>query len=90
MALDFYQIGAGLLTQGRLTTEQRLNAYYEAEYQVLKAGQGYTVEERQRQSAQLSEIRTAIKELEAQLAAEQAAVTGTSDCMGLIQFGPTS
>lgn len=67
MAIDFTQID----TSNAPTTAARLALYYQAEANILLAGQGYTVAERQKQSAQLAEIRQAIRDLEDQLATEK-------------------
>lgn len=68
------------------TTAQRLKMYRKAEMDILAAGQSYSVEERQKMSAQLSEIRQAIKELEQEVA------TATEDSvdaggLAIIQMG---
>jgi hypothetical protein len=66
------------------TTAQRLKMYRKAEMDILAAGQSYSVEDRQKMSAQLSEIRQAIKDLEAELANEDSTF---DNGFGLIEFG---
>lgn len=58
-----------------MSTATRLTAYYQAETQVLKA-QALGKGDRTKQMAQLAEIRAGIKELEAQLAAENRTAAG--------------
>ena len=62
-------------------TAQRLAAYKASELRILKA-QSLGHGDRTLQNAQLSEVRAAIKELEAQLAAENRANAGS--------FGPVT
>lgn len=52
-------------------TQQRLDAYLAAEARILMAGFSVRFDQRQRQEAELAEIRKAIRELEARLAAER-------------------
>lgn len=51
-------------------TQQRLAAYKAAELRILQRGFSIRYDQRQRQEAELSDIRKAIRDLEAQLAAE--------------------
>lgn len=60
------------------TTQQRLDTYLAAEARILTAGFSVRYDLRQRQEAELAEIRKAIKELEARLAAEQGRRSGSS------------
>ena len=60
----------------RLTrAKERLNAYYDAELAVL-SGQSYSMGSRTLTRANLTEIRKAIKELEAQVDELESAATG--------------
>lgn len=52
-------------------TQQRLDAYLAAETRILTAGFSVRFDQRQRQEAELGEIRKAIRELEAKLAVER-------------------
>lgn len=54
-------------------TQQRLDAYKAAELRILQRGSSQRLDQRQRQEAELSEIRRAIRELEVKLAAETGA-----------------
>lgn len=54
-----------------MSTQSRLDAYLAAEARILSAGFSMRLGERQRQEADLAAIRAAIKELQAQLDAEQ-------------------
>lgn len=54
-------------------TQARLDRYIAAEARILTAGFSVRYDVRQRQEAELAEIRKAIKELEAKLSAEQGA-----------------
>jgi hypothetical protein len=60
------------------TTQQRLDAYYAAEVRILTVGLSWRLDIRQRQEAELAEIRKAITALEAKLAAEQGKRSGGS------------
>lgn len=51
-------------------TQQRLAAYKAAELRILSSGADLRFDQRQRREAELAEIRKAIRELEAKLAAE--------------------
>lgn len=53
------------------TTQQRLDNYLAAEARILTRGFSTRYDVRQRQEAELSEIRKAIKELKNELAAQQ-------------------
>lgn len=68
------------------TPAQRLKMYKKAEMDILAAGQSYTVEERQKMSANLAEIRQAIKELEQEVgtASEDSVDAGG---LAIIQMG---
>ena len=59
-------------------TQQRLDAYYAAEVRILTVGLRWRLDIRQRQEAELAEIRKAITALEAKLAAEQGKRSGSS------------
>ncbi len=60
------------------TTQQRLDAYYAAEVRILTAGLSWRLDIRQRQEAELAEIRKAITALEGKLATEQGQRSGGS------------
>lgn len=53
------------------TTQQRLDNYLAAEARILQKGFSLQYEARRRQEAELSDIQKAIRELKAELAAEQ-------------------
>lgn len=53
------------------TTQQRLDLYLAAEARILTAGFSIRYDVRQRQEAELAEVRKAITALQSQLAAEQ-------------------
>lgn len=53
------------------TTQQRLDAYLAAEARILAGGQELRYDLRQKQEAELAEIRKAIEGLQRQLAVEQ-------------------
>ena len=57
-------------------TQQRLDAYKAAELRILAGGQSLRYAERQLQQAELVQIRKAIDQLEAKLAAESASASG--------------
>ncbi|MFN3310100.1 MAG: hypothetical protein ACK40R_00140 [Thermomonas sp.] len=59
-------------------TQARLDAYKAAELRILTAGFSWRYDIRQRQEAELSEIRKAIAQLTAQLSAEQGRSTSSS------------
>lgn len=52
------------------TTQQRLDLYLAAEARILTAGLSWRVDIRQRQEAELAQVRKAIAELQAQLIRE--------------------
>lgn len=58
------------------TASDRLQRYYDAETRILTAGFSVRLDLRQRQEAELSEIRKAIAQLEAVVARENAAASG--------------
>ncbi|QDH70857.1 hypothetical protein [Marilutibacter alkalisoli] len=63
-------------------TQQRLDAYYAAEARILARGSNLRHDQRQRQEAELADIRKAIKELEAKLDAEN----GKSSSAGSLRY----
>lgn len=54
-----------------MSTQQRLDNYLAAEARILERGFSLRLADRQRQEAELGEIRKAISSLQSQLAAEQ-------------------
>lgn len=69
-------------------TQQRLDAYKQAELRILSRGQSSRFDQRQIEQAQLADIRKAIRELEAKLAQEQGG-TGTG-VAGSLSFATVS
>jgi len=63
------------------TTQQRLDAYLAAEARILTAGFSVRLDLRQRQEAELAQIRAGIRELEARLAAEAAGVPSSGSSL---------
>lgn len=63
-------------------TQQRLDAYKAAELRILQRGFSLRFDQRQRQEAELSEIRQAIRELEGKLAGE----AGKSSSAGSLRY----
>lgn len=57
-------------------TQQRLDAYYDAEARILARGQSKRFDQRQKDEAELRTVRDAIAQLEAKLAEEAAAAHG--------------
>ncbi len=60
-----------------MSTQTRLDTYLAAEARILTVGFSVQFDIRRRQEAELSEIRKAIRELQAQLAAEQGTSGGS-------------
>ncbi len=60
------------------TAQSRLDAYLARELEILKAGQETGVNGRRRRDAELSEIRAAIRELQAQVASLGEGAAGVS------------
>ncbi len=58
------------------TAQSRLTAYLAQEASLLSGGQEYTVSQRRRRSVELSEVRAAIKDLQAEIDRIQTAGTG--------------
>lgn len=70
------------------TTQQRLEAYQEAELRILKRGQSQRFEQRQLDQAELAEIRKAITALETQLQRERTTTAGRSSLRyATVSFG---
>lgn len=69
------------------TTAQRLKMYRAQEMSILAAGQSYDVDGQQKTAAALAEVRKAIKELEAEVEAEDST---SGNGFGLIEFGRDS
>lgn len=69
-------------------TQQRLDAYKQAELRILARGQSSRYEQRQIDQAQLADIRKAIRELEAKLAAEQGG--NSAGVVGSLSFATVS
>jgi len=63
------------------TTQQRLDAYLAAEARILTAGFSVRLDLRQRQEAELAQIRAGIRELEARLAAEAAGIQSSGSSL---------
>lgn len=63
-------------------TQQRLDDYKAAERRILQRGFSVRFDQRQRQEAELAEIRKGIRELEARLAAE----TGAAPSRGSLRY----
>lgn len=57
---------------------QRLESYIQAETRILAAGQEGTVASRRRRDAELTEIRSAIRELQQEIARLEGAAAGDS------------
>lgn len=66
-----------------MSTQQRLDNYLAAEARILTTGLSWRLDLRQRQEAELAEIRKAIASLQSQLAAEQG---GTGSSHGSLRY----
>lgn len=64
------------------TTQQRLDNYLAAEARILERGLSLQYEARRREEANLADIQKAIRQLKAELAAEQ----GTSTSHGSLRY----